>query len=355
MQELLGSHNDDSAFAAFLADWRAILSVRVDAAVDRIGAINGVAGVILAGSLGAGQPWPLSDIDLLPIYRDDRHDEAVPEVESCRLELLDKWSRQGWRSGLDIGRLRFTTGELARAFARGEPGPVTVLDDERWYHSIDKGYGSRAVFGTDAWSTILARWFTRHRFDPDVVAARLARSAEAAEACLQEVDVHLAAQRRDRAFASFLKAAQWHQIHLMEAWGERDSSLGRFGTRFERTATAHGESELVNGLNQLSGLDEPIVRHRLDQAPQWVTERRDRSWAARQHIGEDVTVLQNDQDVLRVSTIYGLRELTGPRFPSWLGIPETDSDLNDCARQLASYLATPCQRVTRGRSAPCRP
>lgn len=339
LKEILGVHNDDAAFAAFLTNWRTILDARAATAIGRISATDGVAGLILAGSLGTGQPWPLSDIDLLPIYRDDRHDEAVAEVESCRLELLDEWSRPGWRSGLDIGRLRFTTGELERAFTDGAPDPVTMLDDERWYHSIDKGYGSRAVFETDGWATILARWFTRHRFDPDVVAVRIHRSAEAAQTCLHEVDVHLAAQRRDRAFASFLKAVQWHQIRLMEAWGERDNSLGRFGTRFERTAIAYGKGELAKDLNHLSGLDETSVRHQLDQAPRWVTERRDRSWAARQHIGEDVTMLQNDQDVLRVATIYGLRELTGPPYPPWLGIPEADADLRDRARRLAWYLA----------------
>lgn len=337
MQEILGSHNDDAAFGAFLADWQAILDGRVREAVDRISGIEGVDGLILAGSLGAGQPWPLSDIDLLPIYRDDQHDEAVAEVESFRLELLDEWSGQGWRTGLDIGRLRFTTGELERAFANGDPDPVAMVDDERWYHSIDKGYGGRAVFDTDSQATGLARWFTRYRFDPGVVAARLARSPNAAQTCLREVGVHLALGRRDLAFASLLKAVQWHQIRLMEGWGERVVSLGRFGTRFERTAIAHGEGELVNDLNRLSGLDEPSVQRRLDGAPQWVIERRDRSWAARRHIGEDVSMLQNDQDVLRVSTIYGLRELSGPPFSPWLGIPTTDDELQDRARRLSSF------------------
>lgn len=336
MQEILGSHNDDAAFMAFLASWQAILDERAREAVDRISAIDGVDGLVLAGSLGTGRPWPLSDIDLLPIYRDDQHDKAVAEVESCRLEMLDKWSTQGWRTGLDIGRLRFTTNELARAFVIGAPDPVAMLDDERWYHSIDKGYRSRVIFGIDKHTTALAEWFTRHRFDPEVVAVRVHHSAEAARTCLAEIDIHLATQRWDRAFASFLKAVQWHQIRLMEGWGERDNSLGRFGTRFERTATAHGKGELVNDLNFLSGLDEINVQRRFNAAPRWVHERRDRSWAARQHIGENMTALQNDQDVLRVATIYGLRELAGPPFPPWLSIPATDDDLRDRARRLSS-------------------
>jgi hypothetical protein len=174
----------------------------------------------------------------------------------------------------------------------------------------------------------VAHWFTRHRFDPAVVAERLDRSASSAIESLQDVHARLATGRRDVAFGQLLKAVQWHQIHLMESWGERDNSLGRFGTRFELTATRHGKESLVARLNALSGLDEASVRERLDRAPRWVIERRDRSWASRQHIGEKVTALQNDRDVLRVSTIYELRTLTGPpSYPSWLGIPDSDDDL----------------------------
>lgn len=127
----------------------------------------------------------------------------------------------------------------------------------------------------------------------------------------------------------------------MEEWGERDNSLGRFGTRFEQTAIAYGKGELVDALNRTSGLDKASVRLRLDAAPRWVIERRDRSWAARQHIEEDVSDIQNDRDALRVSSMYELRELTGPPFPCWLGIPETDADLQDRARWLSSIVVAP--------------
>lgn len=338
VQEILGSHNDDDAFDAFLKNWRVIANHRIAQAIDVISRVDGVAGLILAGSHGAGNPWPLSDIDLLPIYRDDQIDGAIEAVERNRLVMLDEWSTQGWRTGLDIGRLRFTTGELRRGFMSGEPDLVSLLTDERWYHSIDKGFGGRAVFDPDGLAGPLARWFTRHRFDPEVVAERLGRSATSAMQCLQDVDAHLASGRRDLAFGQLLKAVQWYQIHLMEGWGERDNSLGRFGTRFDLTASHQGKASLVADLNALSGLDETAVRRRLDRAPRWVIERRDRSWAARRHIGEQVTPLQNDQDVLRVSTMYELRTVTGPPYPFWLAVPDSDDDLLQRVQRLTGSI-----------------
>jgi hypothetical protein len=244
LKEILGSHNDDDAFAAFLENWEEIADQRIARSIDAISRVDGVTGLILAGSHGAGDPWPLSDIGLLPVYCNDLQDQAVTTVEHLRVALLDEWSTQGWRTGLDIGRLRFTSGELRRVFMSGDPDPVTLLTDERWYHGIDKGFGGRAVYDPEGSAKQLAHWFTRHRFDSAIVSERLDRSASAALKCLQDVNAHLTKERRDLAFAQLLKAVQWHQIHLMEGWGKRDSSLGRFGTRFDLTATHHGQDRL---------------------------------------------------------------------------------------------------------------
>src|SRR5687768_16912395 len=117
MEEILGPSNTTAAFLRYLADWRAIMAARIDEAMARIAAIDGVRGLILAGSNGLGQAWPLSDIDLIPIYADDRAETVIEQVEVLRVAILDDWSTQGWRTGLDVGRLHFRTGELDAAFA----------------------------------------------------------------------------------------------------------------------------------------------------------------------------------------------------------------------------------------------
>jgi hypothetical protein len=87
----------------------------------------------------------------------------------------------------------------------------------------------------------------------------------------------------------------------------------------------------------LVGLGEYDVSRRLDAAPAWVHERRDRSWTARKAVGEPVTPLQNDRDVLRVCAMYELRLVSEPPFAPWLGVPGTD-DLRQQARTLTMVL-----------------
>ena len=74
MEDVLGGRTDATRFQAFLDDWEAILARRVDEALAVFRTVEGLHGLVLAGSAGRGEPWPLSDIDLLPIYADDALD-----------------------------------------------------------------------------------------------------------------------------------------------------------------------------------------------------------------------------------------------------------------------------------------
>ena len=322
MDAILGSHNTDRAFQQYLDDWRAIMADRIDQCRTAFSQVHGVHGLILAGSNGAGAAWPLSDIDLIPIYAPADAARAAMEVDRVRLDLLARWSDQGWRTGVDVGKLAFTTDEVIAALDRNEA--LGVLNDERWYHSIDKGYRGRALIDPDGLATQLADWFTAWRFQLPVVERRLQNSREQASLSLDQGLTSLPADRI-LAYRHLLKGIQWGQIHLMEGWGERDNSLGRFGTHFELAAMAHGAREDVDAFNQLASLTAQEVDQRLTQAPTWVDERLDRSWRARFVMGDEVTTLQNQRDVLRVSTDYELREVVAPPYAAWLAVPSPES------------------------------
>jgi len=337
MQEVLGKHTDDADFDRYLAGWRTIMTARIAQAVASLAAVEGVRGLILAGSNGIGQPWPLSDIDVIPVYADHRLHHAAAEVEQVRNAALEQWSTQGWRTGLDIGRLHFRAGELTSAFAHGSPDPVPLLADDRWYHSIDKAYGGRAVHDPDGLAAPLAAWFTANRFEPAVVAERLDRSAREVHASIATMERRLGENDLAASWGALLKAIQWRQIHLMERWGERDNSLGRFGSRFALIAERHGFADHATALDDLAMLDATSVTSRLAQAPAWVHERNDRSWKARQAVCDPVSRLESDRDVLRVCTIYGLRDITGPPYPGWLAIPDP-ATLRDRAATLGAML-----------------
>lgn len=322
MEEILGSHIDDHVFDEFLENWSSILAARIEHAERLIGQVDGVEGLILAGSNGVGHPWPLSDIDLIPIYADEKTDAARDRVENARCVLLNEWSQQGWRTGVDVGRLFFTQHELQTVFSIADPDPLPLLADDRWYHSLDKAFGSRVLLDSDGHVGQLSKWFTAHRFDSSVVELRLRRSIDESGACLDLVTTELNRGNRAGAFSALLKSIQWYQIHLMEEWNQRDNSLGRFGTRFEQIAGIHQASHVVEALVEITSLSPDQVHSRLEQAPRWVLERRDRSWRSRKHIGEPVTKLQNDRDVLRVCTTYELRVIENPPFDTWLAVPD---------------------------------
>jgi predicted nucleotidyltransferase len=52
--------------------WRELLEQRRDEAVGVLGAVPGVRGLVVGGSMGRGEPWPLSDIDVLAVYAGER-------------------------------------------------------------------------------------------------------------------------------------------------------------------------------------------------------------------------------------------------------------------------------------------
>jgi hypothetical protein len=337
MEDVLGRRSDPDQFAAFLADWEATLARRVEEATAALAGVAGVRGIILAGGVGRGAPWPLSDIDLLPIY-DERMESARVAVETCRLTLLDRWAEEGWWTGLDIGRLAFRTEEVA-AVLRSAPAETTaVLSDDRWYHALDKGYGARAVYDPDGLAAPLAGWCSDRRFEPAVVRFRLRRERAEVEAAARRA----AALAKDDdllgATGDLREAVKWTRIWLLERRGERDNSLGRIGTRFERLAVARGDVDVVRVLHELSHLGDDAVAARMAAAPDWVKERHDRSCRARRQVGEDVSPLQDARDTLRVCAHYAARRIAGPPYPSWLAIESDPGRVADAAGRLLALV-----------------
>lgn len=338
MEDVLGGRTDRERFEDFLANWESILARRVAEAVEACAEIDGVCGLMLAGSVGRGEPWPLSDIDLLPIYDDDHVEEARAEIERRRVEILGRWVNEGWYTGLDVGRLMFTRNELIRVLGPSGPDIATLLRDDRWYHSLDKGWRGRAAYDPMDLVDALAHWITEHRFSPPSVRFRLARAGREVEESYRHLQAYIGSQDPQEATKELRSAVKWLQTWQLERWGERDTSQGRVGTRFELLAHDRDQPELVEALRVLSDLENESVQRRMAAAPDWVWERHDRSWRARRYVGEAVTRLQDARDTLRVCSLYEMRRVLARPFPSWLAIRTEAEALNEQATHLAALM-----------------
>jgi hypothetical protein len=302
-----------------LAPWRQVLEERVRQAVEALAQIPGVLGLILCGSVGRGEAWPLSDIDMIPIYEDGQVKRAAGEVEVRRLEFLDWWVPEGLCTSLDVGKLRFSRSEAEQAVGLPPGAATRYLDEPRWFHSLDKGYRGRAAFDPEGLASALARWLTDARFAPEVVRGRL-------ETHWRQAQERYAQARQTLEVGDALAAAiglreSLHAImrYLMERWGGQDNSWARFGTRFERKGIERGEGELVAEIMALYGLAPDEVGRRMALAPHGVRYRHRISLEARRLVGETVTDGEDARDVLLVFSTQHVR-YGRPPLEAWVGL-----------------------------------
>lgn len=302
-----------------LASWRRLLEERARQAVDAFARVDGVIGLILCGGVGRREPWPLSDIDMIPIYEDGRAEAAAAELAAGRNELLDWWAAEGCSTCLDIGKLKFARSEAREARAL-PPGEATrYLDDPRWFHSLDKGYGGKAVFDPEGLAAELSEWLTAARFAPEVVRGRLEAHWRRVGEAYEEAVARLGEGEVLAASVALRESLHALTRSLIEGWGGRDNSWARFGTRLELLAAERGEADLVVRIMALYGLSPGEVARRIALAPEGIRERHRLSLQGRRLVGEPVTAEQDARDVLLV---FGTREARyrRPPYGEWVGL-----------------------------------
>jgi predicted nucleotidyltransferase len=314
--------------------WRQLLDQRLHEAITILGQTPGVQGLIVGGSVGRGEPWPMSDIDLLPIYSNP---DAASELDQKRAELVDWWAASGRAQTLDVGRLAFTTIEISEAIEAGPEYAIARMNDPRWFHGLDKAYGGHAANSDNELGTAFATWATTIRFHSAIMEARIAAWQRQAIDAMTEA-IH--AQPDDPAKATCLvrESARALRMVLIERWGHRLGSMGREWTRFERMAHQHGQEPLAARIATIAGADTATTAQRRKLAPIWLLERIELCYAARTAVGENVSMAENARDQIAAFSVHVSRrrpDLIGP----WTAIPDPNlnkhlSDLNDLVTQL---------------------
>jgi hypothetical protein len=315
--------------------WRELLDYRAAEAIAVLGAVPGVRGLIVGGSMGRGDPWPLSDIDLLPIYASD----SDPALWSCNAMPN---SSTGGRHPAEPKPL-ISAGWPSPG--RGAPrcpvwpeGAAERMGDWRWFHGIDKAVGGRAAADLHGLAQAFLDWINAVRFAPQVITARIQRWWQQAGAAQRQAAAAIAGQDQDHASAQVREAAGALRHVLIEGWGERLGSMGREGTRFERMAEHHDATSLAARITDLCGASPAAVARRAELAPVWLKERIDLALAARRLVGEQVTAEQNARDQLLAFATYVVRrrpDLAGP----WIGGAPIPA-LEEAMAELEAIMAT---------------
>ena len=305
---------------------------------DCLSTIRGVAALVLGGGIGKGEPWPLSDIDVIGVYRHDEFERTKHEVRKVRAGIEERWVHEGFPTSLDIRGIVFTDREAEGMLAADSVDLDELLSDARWFHGLDKAANGRVLFDrTGAADSFLAR-ITELRYSEDVVSRRKRRrggtqpSREevrevgdlAAEGPL--VDANLAFRDLVYRFVRFLYAGKW----------DNSGKLGRNCTRFEREGQSRGIGESSRRLMRL--VENPSNSpERLKTAPNRVHDRHRISLPARRMAGEEIAAGEDARDVLDFFTNLHLPRRTGS-FPGWTGIRTARATLKDKFAELVEIL-----------------
>jgi predicted nucleotidyltransferase len=293
-----------------LRGWQERYASRAAEAAESLAAVRGVTGIVLGGSLGRGQHWPLSDIDIMVVCAGRPVAETAADVDMQAYQLSALWGTGGIYTGVDAGRLVYDEAEV-REVVDSAGATVEHLGDGRWMHGVDKMYAGVAVHDSSGAAQMLVDWSARMRFDKEVVRRRIEIWLASAEQVTQEAERLGTAGDLTGAWVKLRAVTTALAEVATDLWQQRAGSLGRYWSLFEERARQHGGSDLADEIIGAGHVRPDCVCRRLDGIPEWLEDRIALSYSARRLVGESVTPEQNVRDNLLA---YAL--LYRSRFPS---------------------------------------
>ncbi len=303
------------------ARWRELLAERVHEAVAELGAVSGVRGLILGGSVGRGEPWPMSDIDILPIT--DGAADTNDQVTHCQSRMVDWWAASGRAQTLDVSWLRFVDADVERAIGSEASFAAERMKDRLWFHGMDKSYGGRGAADPDGLAESFTRWATAMRFEPRVLAARVEEWKSQVEDARRAAHEALRSGDAAEATLRLRDSARFLRMVLLEGWSERLGSMGREWTLWERVARERGAADLAERIAVLAFASPKDALERSRVVPLWLRERIELAWAARLEIGEEVTEAESARDQIAAFAVHVPRHRPKP-WGDWLGLPDPE-------------------------------
>ncbi len=306
----------EDLFRKHLKNWRAIHRERCAEAIGTIAGLPGVIGIILGGSAGRGQVWPLSDIDLIYISAHDAATDLPEQVDALGLEITRNWGLHTWATHVDAGRLYFKAAEVD-VLLDGSRSLGGMMADERIFHAADKAHLGQPVHASNDCDTrALVQLLDKSRFSTTAVSARQSQRIRRANDLVDQALYHLDAANLKAAHIAIEALMRLRVPFLMEAWGRGDRSFGRVFTHFCTLARQKNKEHLAHELIDALSLHPDAVETRYAQASAAVIERHATSYPARLAIGENIDATDDQRDALFAYSWYALR---AGATAAWLG------------------------------------
>ena len=321
----------------FFGNWMAGLETRVEEASECLSKIPGVVALILGGSIGKGDPWPLSDVDVIGVYRHDEFEKTKQEVRQERVKIEERWVHEGFPTSMDISSIAFTDGEVEGVLTESVDIDE-LLADSRWFHGIDKAANGRVLQDRLCIVDSFVARITALRLSDKVISRRMRRAIQPSSSDLRKVRDTIATGTLLEANIAFRALVYGFSWYLYVGKWDNSGKLGRNCTRFETEARDRGIEESARRLMRL--VENPSDSHRrLRKAPHRVRDRHRLSLPARTLIGESVTAEEDARDVLDFFTNLHLAKETG-RYPPWTGLRTARTKLKSRFDELLEVVKT---------------
>ena len=290
-----------------------------------------VKGLAVIGSIGRGDPWPLSDIDMLVVAErvEGKHPSAAVRAEERKRN--DRLHAAGIPNDVEASIWTITPEEIVSALA-GDVSPMLGKVGELlwgWSGFLVKAHGGTVI--TDS-AGRLARFIERCDeilFRSEFLDLWRQQIVDNMEKRPTDVGDLMAEGRWSMASLSLMRVAHKITTPLYLSWGRVPQSISRCVSRFISAAEESGCGEVGQWFLDAVRLRPEQVRARFNGLPDAATTERDRLLAIRCGSGEDIDEIAVTRDLLHVRFWVDVARSSqaGRSVPRWTGVTGTPSEV----------------------------
>ena len=322
-----------------LKNWRDRVARVCEAECAYFAGLPYVKGLAAIGSVGRGDPWPLSDIDMLVVAEqvEGQHPSGAVRVEEQKRN--DRLHAAGIPNDVEASIWTITPEEVEPALA-GDVSPMLGNVGELpwgWPGFLVKAHGGTVI--TDS-AGRLARFVERCDqilFRSEFLGLQRQQIIEKMEKRLADVRDLMARERWPTASLSLMRMAHEITTPLYLSWGRVPQSISRCVSRFLSACREVGQWFL-----DAERLRPEQVQARFDGLPPAATTERNRLLAIRRGSGEDMDELAVTRDLLHVRFWVDVARSSpaGGSFPRWTGVTGTPGEVEVQSHAVQCLLRT---------------